>query len=154
LEPEILLVDEVLAVGDTAFQKKCLGRMDQVAQDGRTVLFVSHNMGAIHSLCNKGLLLSQGRVQQAGDLSECIRSYYHSIGALGSNGDDNVDSTGCGNHTSFGFITLDGAAENTIDQSQGFAASTVFRLTEETNGFYLFLTLEDMHGRWVFQLRE
>src|SRR6202044_3637328 len=55
LEPEILLVDEVLAVGDVAFQKRCLGRMGEVAHQGRTVLFVSHNMGAIRSLCEKGL---------------------------------------------------------------------------------------------------
>ena len=51
LEPEILLVDEVLAVGDIAFQKKCLGKMEDVAKGGRTVLFISHNMGAIRSLC-------------------------------------------------------------------------------------------------------
>src|SRR4051794_31967620 len=60
LEPEILLVDEVLAVGDAAFQKKCLGKMGEVAQEGRTVVFVSHNMGAIRALCNRGVVLSNG----------------------------------------------------------------------------------------------
>ena len=59
LEPEILLVDEVLAVGDAEFQKKCLGKMGQVAKEGRTVLFVSHNMGAIGSLCNTGILFGK-----------------------------------------------------------------------------------------------
>lgn len=60
LEPEILVVDEVLAVGDAEFQKKCIGRMNEVASEGRTVLFVSHNMGAIKSLCSRGMLLNAG----------------------------------------------------------------------------------------------
>src|SRR4030066_2370712 len=60
LEPEILLVDEVLAVGDVEFQKKCLGKMGDVAKEGRTVLFVSHNMGAVKQLCNQGFLLDNG----------------------------------------------------------------------------------------------
>src|SRR6185436_12079439 len=59
LEPEILLVDEVLAVGDVAFQKKCLGKMGEVAQEGRTILFVSHNMTAIKQLCRTGILLHE-----------------------------------------------------------------------------------------------
>jgi lipopolysaccharide transport system ATP-binding protein len=62
LEPEILLVDEVLAVGDVEFQKKCLGKMKDVAGQGRTVLFVSHNMGAINNLCSRALLLEKGRL--------------------------------------------------------------------------------------------
>ena len=62
LEPEILVVDEVLAVGDAEFQKKCLGKMGDVAHEGRTVLFVSHNMRAIKYLCNKGILLDHGTI--------------------------------------------------------------------------------------------
>jgi lipopolysaccharide transport system ATP-binding protein len=62
LEPDILVVDEVLAVGDAAFQKKCLGKMGSVARHGRTVLFVSHNMGAVVSLCSRAILLDAGRV--------------------------------------------------------------------------------------------
>ena len=61
LEPEILLVDEVLAVGDAAFQKKCLGKMGEVAKEGRTVLFVSHNMAAVQSLCRSGIVLHRAR---------------------------------------------------------------------------------------------
>ena len=60
LEPEILVIDEVLAVGDSAFQKKCLGKMGEVAKGGRTVLFVSHNMAAVESLCTKGVVLASG----------------------------------------------------------------------------------------------
>jgi len=62
LEPEILIIDEVLAVGDAAFQRKCLGKMDEVAQRGRTVIFVSHNMSAIQRLCTRGILVHQGRL--------------------------------------------------------------------------------------------
>ncbi|MCM8797340.1 MAG: ABC transporter ATP-binding protein [Candidatus Omnitrophica bacterium] len=78
LEPEILLVDEVLAVGDTEFQKKCLGKMDDVTQGGRTVLFVSHNMNAIQRLCKRCIVLSQGRIAFDGQTSEAIAFYLKS----------------------------------------------------------------------------
>ncbi len=75
LEPEILIVDEVLAVGDAAFQKKCLGRMREVAGEGRTVLFVSHNMDAVQRLCNKGILLNKGRLVMEGDINAVTNKY-------------------------------------------------------------------------------
>lgn len=75
LDPEILLVDEVLAVGDAAFQKKCLGKMGDVAREGRTVLFVSHNMAAIENLCLKAVLLEQGRIIHFGDVRTVITTY-------------------------------------------------------------------------------
>lgn len=76
LEPDILIVDEVLAVGDAAFQKKCLGKMNDVSsKEGRTILFVSHNMGAVQNLCNKGLFLQKGRVMDYGNISETIKKY-------------------------------------------------------------------------------
>lgn len=76
LEPDILIVDEVLAVGDAAFQKKCLGKMNDVSsKEGRTILFVSHNMGAVQNLCNKGLFLQKGRVMDYGDISDTIKKY-------------------------------------------------------------------------------
>jgi lipopolysaccharide transport system ATP-binding protein len=80
LEPEILIVDEVLAVGDAQFQKKCLGKMGEVAKEGRTVLFVSHNMGAIESFCNKVLLLDGGRIENQGyDVPSIIGKYLNPI---------------------------------------------------------------------------
>lgn len=75
LEPEILIVDEVLAVGDAEFQKKCLGKMKDVSGQGRTVLFVSHNMTAVRSLCTRALLLKQGGVVLDGDIESVINSY-------------------------------------------------------------------------------
>jgi lipopolysaccharide transport system ATP-binding protein len=77
LESEILIVDEVLAVGDAEFQKKCLGKMEEVGQrDGRTVLFVSHNMSAIQSLCSRGILLESGDLSFDGSAVHCISEYY------------------------------------------------------------------------------
>jgi lipopolysaccharide transport system ATP-binding protein len=75
LEPEILFVDEVLAVGDAAFQKKCLGKMGDVARHGRTVLFVSHNLVAIEALCGRALWLKDGRVVQDGEPRTVVSSY-------------------------------------------------------------------------------
>jgi len=75
LEPEILLVDEVLAVGDAAFQQKCLGRMGEVAQGGRTVLFVSHDMGAIQNLCERCILLEDGRIRNIGRTRDIVNEY-------------------------------------------------------------------------------
>ena len=75
LEPEILIVDEVLAVGDAAFQKKCLGKMGDVAHEGRTVLFVSHNMAAIQSLCKRALLLHGGHLVADGDCKRVVDEY-------------------------------------------------------------------------------
>src|SRR5947208_1844873 len=73
LEPEILLVDEVLAVGDVAFQKKCLGKMGQIAQQGRTILFVSHNMGAVLRVCTRCIWLGGARIQHLANMREEVQ---------------------------------------------------------------------------------
>src|SRR5207244_443746 len=75
LEPEILIVDEVLAVGDVAFQRKCLGRMGEVSSQGRTVLLVSHNMGTVSRLCGRGMWLDNGKVRATGGIDEVIADY-------------------------------------------------------------------------------
>jgi lipopolysaccharide transport system ATP-binding protein len=75
LEPEILIVDEVLAVGDAAFQKKCLGKMENVAEEGRTILFVSHNMAAIQNLCSRGILFREGKMNYSKDIDSTITKY-------------------------------------------------------------------------------
>jgi lipopolysaccharide transport system ATP-binding protein len=79
LEPEILVVDEVLAVGDAEFQKKCLGKMQSLADRGRTVLFVSHNLAAVQTLCNRGIILSAGRVYMDDYVLKTIGSYLGSV---------------------------------------------------------------------------
>src|SRR5213594_2785977 len=75
LEPEILVVDEVLAVGDAAFQKKCLGKMSAVSRGGRTVLFVSHNMAAVENLCQRGIVLERGRAVFDGTSKDAVHHY-------------------------------------------------------------------------------
>lgn len=79
LDPEILVVDEVLAVGDAQFQKKCLGKMGDVAHEGRTVLFVSHNMAAVQQLCQNGMVLNEGKVNFQGDIRSTINHYVQDV---------------------------------------------------------------------------
>jgi lipopolysaccharide transport system ATP-binding protein len=79
LSSEILLVDEVLAVGDVEFQKKCLGKMDAIAKSGRTIIFVSHNLGALQQLCTKAVFLEQGRMKYVGNVDTAIVKYLASI---------------------------------------------------------------------------
>ncbi len=86
LDPEILVVDEVLAVGDMAFQKKCLGKMSEVSQGGRTVLFVSHNMAAVENLCRRGLVLNQGRLAFDGRGKDAVEFYLRSVSGAGTSG--------------------------------------------------------------------
>lgn len=80
LEPEVLVVDEVLAVGDASFQKKCLGKMSDVANEGRTVLFVSHNMGAIQGLCGRAIWLSGGKIVGQGEANHIVAEYMEMVG--------------------------------------------------------------------------
>jgi lipopolysaccharide transport system ATP-binding protein len=95
LEPEILLVDEVLAVGDAAFQKKCLGKMGDVATEGRTVLFVSHNMAAVLGLCQKAVLLGLGRIIIDGESRRVVDRYLQTVDQRASLSlDERVDREG------------------------------------------------------------
>lgn len=82
LEPEILIVDEVLAVGDAQFQKKCMGKMESVGAEGRTVIFVSHNMGMIRKLCSRGLLLENGRLTKDGTADEVANAYFDKMNSV------------------------------------------------------------------------
>jgi len=84
IEPDVLIVDEVLAVGDTEFQRKCLGKMEGISEQGRTVIVVSHNMGTIQSLCDRVILLDGGRISMEGDPSSVVKSYL----AATQSGDD------------------------------------------------------------------
>jgi len=116
LDPEILIIDEVLAVGDAAFQKKCLGRMGEIARGGRTVLFVSHNMAAVTSLCTRGIYLEKGRIKACGPVQEIAETYLHEAlpldlesGCLGGaprgNGEIRFRSLQVGSHKFDGKVT-------------------------------------------------
>lgn len=87
LEPEILVVDEVLAVGDAAFQKKCLGKMESVGKDGRTVLFVSHQMGAVQRLCSSAIVLGKGEIKFSGRTREAVELYLETLEQEAKGGD-------------------------------------------------------------------
>jgi lipopolysaccharide transport system ATP-binding protein len=88
LQPEILLVDEVLAVGDLEFQRKCLGKMGEVTQEGRTIIFVSHNLAAVRSLCPRSLVMQKGRVAFDGDTDVAVQHY---VGAAATRGSSVVE---------------------------------------------------------------
>jgi lipopolysaccharide transport system ATP-binding protein len=97
LEAEILLIDEVLAVGDTAFQKKCLGKMGEVAHSGRTVIFVSHTMTAVANLCSQAILIRQGQIQASGETRSVIHTYLRSLRTqIATPLDDRTDRGGSG----------------------------------------------------------
>ena len=116
LEPEILLVDEVLAVGDAQFQKKCLGKMGEVMQEGRTVLFVSHNLGAIETLCETAILLDQGKVIEIGAAPKVVGSYLSAINdASGTDLHARTDRSGSG-AAKIASVFLVGADGRTLQQ--------------------------------------
>ena len=84
LDPDILLVDEVLAVGDAEFQKKCMGKMRQVSDGGRTVILVSHDMAAVSNLCSRGIVLDRGQIQYTGPIREAVSKYLTTVASSGS----------------------------------------------------------------------
>jgi lipopolysaccharide transport system ATP-binding protein len=105
LEPEILIVDEVLSVGDAEFQKRCLGRMSEVARDGRTVLFVSHNLSAVRRLCSHAVLLEHGEVALEGDVETVVRHYLASVDDTSAGERDWEPGSGPGNEI-FTFVRV------------------------------------------------
>jgi len=117
LEPEVMIVDEVLAVGDTAFQQKCLGKMEDVSREGRTVLFVSHNMAAVRQLCSVGILLDAGQIRQRGDIRSVIASYLNLHGRQSSSLAKRTDRVGSGalRFTDITLKTVDGQIVNHIE---------------------------------------
>jgi homopolymeric O-antigen transport system ATP-binding protein len=120
LEPEILLVDEVLAVGDAEFQKKCLGKMSEVARGGRTVLFVSHNIAAVERLCHTGILLDRGRVTARGKIADVLRAYQSSTLPVAALLDlhDITDRSGQGD-TKFARVEIWGSSKGDMPATGG-----------------------------------
>jgi homopolymeric O-antigen transport system ATP-binding protein len=104
LDPEILIIDEVLAVGDAAFQQKCLLKMEDAAREGRTILFVSHNMAAVRALCRRVLLLEAGRLVMDGDVDACITRYLARATEAGAN---EVDLSGIHHRHGYGGLRFD-----------------------------------------------
>jgi lipopolysaccharide transport system ATP-binding protein len=143
LEPEIMFVDEVLAVGDVAFQKKCLGKMAEVARDGRTILFVSHNMGAIRSLCRRGIVLDRGTVVEDTDVSSAIELYHRlATEAAGSS----RLQPGRGGLTMPRLVSHRGRG---ILQGDPFEVAATLQVEADVPGFSCWCILDDMYQRRI-----
>ena len=138
LEPEILLIDEVLAVGDADFQKKCLGQMGHVAREGRTVLFVSHNMAAVRSLSTRVLYLDHGRAGYIGEPNVAIRRYQHSVASP-----EPVAGSG---PIAFSDMRVNGSPAATISPGDPFEVTCRLHLRAGLAGFILYCTLQDGSG--------
>src|SRR5215471_12223974 len=133
LEPEILFVDEVLAVGDVAFQRKCLGKMGEVARDGRTIVFVSHNMAAVESLCATARMLTQGRITCNGSSKDVIATYLSSIPRVTHETLENRrDRRGDGKFrfTDIRFLSEDGMEMEVVQAGQDVQFSVGYRASD------------------------
>ena len=159
LDPEILIVDEVLAVGDAAFQKKSLGKMSDTAKSGRTVLFVSHNMHTIQSLCTKTILMDNGKVIKYGNTREVVSDYLKPIQENAVEGESNLRNWK-GSRKSQGKIRV--AYLRALDKN-GKACSAynindsiTFELEIENigkNGFVVSFLVNDTQGNLIYQVR-
>ncbi len=153
LDPEILLIDEVLAVGDAAFQQKCLGKMRSVARSGRTVLFVSHNMGTVDSLCNRAILLNQGEIVTCGQTASVIADYMKLFGDGVNNPyrrPTGQPDTSPVTLTEAATVDLQGHLTVNIAANQPFAVRFACRVNELPPGIRLDVHLRDFLGRSVF----
>jgi lipopolysaccharide transport system ATP-binding protein len=138
LDPEILLVDEVLAVGDAEFQRKCLGKMNGVAREGRTVLFVSHNMPAVQSLCSRCIVLKNGQLEVAGSVQEGIR-LYHSGGL--ESGEDSARG-----EVAITSLRVNGSLAPHVMAGSNLCFDFLLSLRAEISGFRMILMVEDSRG--------
>ena len=138
LEPEILLVDEVLAVGDLEFQKKCLGKMGDIAGSGRTILFVSHNMGAVAELCKRGIYLENGQIAYDGPMNEAIARYVDA----GVSNSVNLQRKNSVNYVSSIDIHLaDGTPQSRFDLKDEVCITVGIEITEPTDDLHLSIVL-------------
>lgn len=162
LEPEILIVDEVLAVGDAEFQKKCLGKMDEVSKgEGRTVLFVSHNMGAVENLCSKGILLSGGKIEMIGSTQKVIQKYLErgrsgvfDFAALPGSGTEKVvfDSVEFFNGSSEPISLEGGQLQVSFLSSLEIRLRLKVKEVVRRSKVYVAITIKDLHGNKLMTL--
>lgn len=157
LEPEILVVDEVLAVGDIAFQKKCLGKMEKISKgEGRTVLFVSHNMSMVSSLCKTGILLEQGQIGTIGSVEQVINTYLNS----GHVGDgevvykDHRPGDKMAVLHSARIVNLEGLPTVSIQIDEPFCIEIEYELLEDNMRVYPNIHLKDAYGQYVFTISD
>jgi lipopolysaccharide transport system ATP-binding protein len=154
LEPEILLVDEVLAVGDAEFQQRCLGRMEHLSGTGRTVIFVSHNMQAINQLCDRALWLEGGKVFEDGEPSEVVTHYLHSAHGSGSRiswaDDESAPGDDLTRLLSVRAINEEGNTIDTIDVRRPVGVEIRFRVLREGLPVFAKIKVHDRQGDIAF----
>ncbi|MDC0480061.1 ABC transporter ATP-binding protein [Candidatus Marinimicrobia bacterium] len=144
LDPEILLIDEVLAVGDAEFQKKCLGKMDEVAKSGRTVLFVSHNLVALKNICSSGIYIDSGSLVNTADISDVISNYRENLLLIKNNKDSmTITREGNGKVRIIGITVKSNSRNNHL--LSGCEANYIINLNvfKPCNNCYLILTIID-----------
>ncbi len=154
LEPEILLVDEVLAVGDVEFQKKCLGKMKDVTGEGRTVLFVSHNMAVIQALCPQTLLLEQGCLQMRGSSAEVVKTYLKGNSVESGEyiwqwEEERLNDLGLLVPLSLRILDHKGKVSERVLARYPFQIEFRYQLTESVSNLRVGLTLKTTEGQWV-----
>lgn len=156
LEPEILVVDEVLAVGDTAFQKKCLGKMEEVGKEGRTVLFVSHNMGTITQLCTRAIHLRSGEIEHIGNVNSIV-SKYLTDGNINSSTIQLVDNQKIKTNTKnkkllfkkISIVDQDGIGSTELDVRYPFYLNLEYELARSLKNIELSIRIYTSDGRPV-----
>ena len=152
LEPEILMIDEVLAVGDAEFQRKCLAKMENVGQSGRTVLFVSHNMAAVTRLCSRGILLDGGRVIDDGPVESVVSTLQAGPGIIPEKRWENTDEAP-GNHfvrvRSVRAIDAERNTASTIDMRTKIGVEIRFSILKKEAAFVPAMSLLDEHGTQI-----
>ena len=154
LENEILIIDEVLAVGDAEFQKKCMGKMDDVSKSGRTVLFVSHNMAAVKKLCSKGILLANGMLNEIGNIETVSQKY---VSNFSENSDKFKDFSKFKNKVAFttkvSIENLENVVLNTVPVGSFWQIRINFTIEQPTPHFMIgigFKTIEDTGFRTIW----
>ncbi len=154
LEPEILVVDEVLAVGDAEFQRKCLGKMNDVAQEGRTVLFVSHNMSAILRLTQETIVLDEGRIVLRAPTPEAVDHYLNmgltKQGERSWTSEDLQDKTSLFHPAALRVLNPAGQVVDTVNAAEGFSIEFEYNLTEAITGLRVGLYMMTTRGEYIF----
>jgi lipopolysaccharide transport system ATP-binding protein len=146
LEPEILVVDEVLAVGDAAFQKKCLGKMGEVAKRGRTVLFVSHNMAAMSRLCTTGVWLRDGRVEASGAAADIVNRYLSDGSHTSAEVVFDARPHATIQYRAVSVTDANGTASQQVPDDQGFTIKLSIDVLEDTPEIYFGFVLQNADG--------
>lgn len=150
LEPEILVVDEVLAVGDMVFQQKCLGKMEEVAKQGRTVLFVSHNMAAITNLCRSCIFLDKGQIIFTGSANEVVSKYFNSV-TEHSGGEVLLSKTSSPAYfTKVAILDDKNQPTKTVDLTTGFKVYFEYEVGQSLAGLEVSFILYDKQGAYIF----